>query len=93
MVIRSGKDQLLQFAPVVQPIAKMDILRYIAHNGIRTAAQTIGQGMISHHTIILCFINNHMRRLTDTVCLFNAFVKICKRGQIIYIKGVFRKRY
>ena len=89
-IVRAGQNQLFQLLPVVQAVGKMDILRRISHNGIRTVTQTVMKHLVRHHPEILRLVDDHMARLAHGIVFLDPLIEVCQRRQIIDIKGVFR---
>ena len=92
-VIIAGQDESAQFIPVIQAVLKMDILRGIAHDRVGAVRQARIHTPVCHHPEVLRFIDHHMTRLPNRVCLLDPLVDIGQRRQIIDVKGIPRRGY
>ncbi len=84
----TGKHKPAKLLPVAQPIAKVNILGYISHNGIGTVLDTGAEHMVSKHAEVLCLVDNDVMRLADDLRLLHQLVDQSQRRQIVDIEGV-----
>ena len=85
----SLQHQTFQIFPVVQPVSVMDILGDVPHDRVGAVPKAVGERAVRHHTEILRLVDDHMARLADAVRLFDPFVNVGKRRQVIKVKIIF----
>ena len=79
-----------EFLPIIQAVAKMNILGDIPHNRISAPPDAEFQRPVCHHPEILGFINYYMMRFTDNLLFLYTRIEIGQCRQIIDIKFRFR---
>ena len=89
-VLGIRKKQLLQFFPIIQAVAEMDILGHVPHNGISAFPDAVFQDTVCHHSEILRLVDYHVVRLADYLRFFYPFIDISQGRQVVYIKFLFR---
>ena len=65
----------------------MNVLGYIAHNGVSAVFNTEFQDAVDHHAEILRLIDDHMVGFADNLGFFYTFIKVSEGSQIVNVES------